>query len=128
MEIILDGTCGVRPWVPSGAVIVKNNVCNSVLGTLWIMSSHVDRKSEEESEEFDEDEILAGLSAEELKELQDEMDTIAPDDRVPVGLRQKDKVIGISFLFAFVVSLVWCSFPYCQGSWFWNNGVWHLYF
>ncbi|KAA0706833.1 Leiomodin-3 [Triplophysa tibetana] len=56
------------------------------------MSVRDDRKSEEESEEFDEDEILAGLSAEELKELQDEMDTIAPDDRMPVGLRQKDKV------------------------------------
>lgn len=63
------------------------------------MSVRADWKSEEESEEFDEDEILAGLSAEELKELQDEMDTIAPDDRMPVGLRQKDKVKGIFFIF-----------------------------
>lgn len=63
------------------------------------MSARVDRRTEEEAEEFDEDEILAGLSAEELKELQDEMDEIAPDDRVPVGMRQKDKVKGISFLF-----------------------------
>lgn len=45
---------------------------------------------ESNADEIDEDEILAGLSAEELKELQDEMDEIAPDERVPVGLRQKD--------------------------------------
>uniref|UniRef100_A0A8C2GH91 Leiomodin-3 n=1 Tax=Cyprinus carpio TaxID=7962 RepID=A0A8C2GH91_CYPCA len=42
------------------------------------------------AEEIDEDEILAGLSAEELKQLQSEMDDIAPDERVPVGMRQRD--------------------------------------
>ncbi|XP_072223837.1 leiomodin-3 [Leuresthes tenuis] len=42
-------------------------------------------------EDIDEDEILAMLSPEELKELQSEMDVIiAPDERVPVGQRQKD--------------------------------------
>uniref|UniRef100_A0AAY4EA78 Leiomodin 3 n=1 Tax=Denticeps clupeoides TaxID=299321 RepID=A0AAY4EA78_9TELE len=41
--------------------------------------------------DIDEDEILAGLSAEELKLLQNEMDVIAPDERVPVGMRQKDQ-------------------------------------
>lgn len=35
--------------------------------------------------------ILAGLSAEELKELQNEMEVIVPDERVPVGMRQKDQ-------------------------------------
>ncbi|XP_026875014.2 leiomodin-3 isoform X1 [Electrophorus electricus] len=45
----------------------------------------------EEEEEIDEDEILAGLSAEELKELQNEIEVIAPDERVPVGMRQKDQ-------------------------------------
>lgn len=35
--------------------------------------------------------ILAGLSAEELKQLQNEMEVIAPDERVPVGMRQKDQ-------------------------------------
>ncbi|KAM6924648.1 leiomodin-3 [Xenentodon cancila] len=43
-------------------------------------------------EEIDEDEILAMLSPEELKELQSEMDIIiAPDESVPVGQRQKDQ-------------------------------------
>lgn len=43
-------------------------------------------------EDIDEDELLAMLSPEELKELQSEMDVIiAPDERVPVGQRQKDQ-------------------------------------
>lgn len=43
-------------------------------------------------EEINEDEILATLSPEELKELQSEMDVlIAPDESVPVGQRQKDQ-------------------------------------
>lgn len=43
-------------------------------------------------EDIDEDELLAMLSPEELQELQSEMDVIiAPDDRVPVGQRQKDQ-------------------------------------
>ncbi|KAK2885846.1 hypothetical protein Q8A67_016683 [Cirrhinus molitorella] len=52
------------------------------------MSKHTDQESY--AEEIDEDEILSGLSAEELKQLQSEMDDIAPDERVPVGMRQKD--------------------------------------
>lgn len=43
-------------------------------------------------EDIDEDELLAMLSPEELKELQSEMDVIiAPDETVPVGQRQKDQ-------------------------------------
>ncbi|XP_068453886.1 leiomodin-3 [Clinocottus analis] len=43
-------------------------------------------------EDIDEDELLAMLSPEELKELQSEMDVmIAPDERVPVGQRQKNQ-------------------------------------
>ncbi|KAJ3586813.1 hypothetical protein NHX12_013205 [Muraenolepis orangiensis] len=43
-------------------------------------------------EDIDEDELLAMLSPEELKELQSEMDIIiAPDERVPVGQRQQDQ-------------------------------------
>lgn len=53
------------------------------------MSEHNDQDSY--TEEIDEDEILAGLSAEELKQLQSEMDDIAPDERVPVGMRQRDQ-------------------------------------
>ena len=41
-------------------------------------------------DDFDEDELLAGLSAEEIRELQNEMDFLAPDERVPVGMRQKN--------------------------------------
>lgn len=55
---------------------------------IFIFSDCSEPQSEEE---IDEDEILAGLSAEELKELQSEMEEIAPDDRVPVGMRQKDQ-------------------------------------
>ncbi|XP_078517597.1 leiomodin-3 [Lissotriton helveticus] len=41
--------------------------------------------------DIDEDEILANLSAEELRELQSEIDVLAPDTRVPVGMRQRDQ-------------------------------------
>lgn len=45
-----------------------------------------------DEDDIDEDEILAMLSPEELQELQSEMDVIiAPDERVPVGQRQKDQ-------------------------------------
>uniref|UniRef100_A0A3Q2XY13 Leiomodin 3 n=1 Tax=Hippocampus comes TaxID=109280 RepID=A0A3Q2XY13_HIPCM len=48
--------------------------------------------SSQKPQDIDEDEILAMLSPEELKELQSEMDImIAPDDSVPVGQRQKDQ-------------------------------------
>ncbi|KAM6977596.1 leiomodin-3 [Aplochiton taeniatus] len=52
-----------------------------------------DRSDIEEidQEEIEEDELLAMLSPEELKELQSEMDDLAPDERVPVGQRQKDQ-------------------------------------
>ncbi|XP_062871632.1 leiomodin-3 [Trichomycterus rosablanca] len=50
-----------------------------------------ENKEEGCDEEIDEDMILAGLSAEELKQLQNEMEVIAPDERVPVGMRQKDQ-------------------------------------
>ncbi|XP_028309679.1 leiomodin-3 isoform X2 [Gouania willdenowi] len=55
------------------------------------MSDSKDIKDLEE-EDIDEDEILAMLSPEELRELQSEMDVIiAPDEKVPVGQRQKDQ-------------------------------------
>ncbi|XP_018410922.1 PREDICTED: leiomodin-3 [Nanorana parkeri] len=42
-------------------------------------------------EDIDDDEILANLSPEELKELQKEMEVLAPDPRLPVGMIQKDQ-------------------------------------
>lgn len=57
------------------------------------MSGH-SRNSEQEdtlSEELDEDELLANLSPEELKELQSEMEVMAPDPHLPVGMIQKDQ-------------------------------------
>ncbi|NWU78891.1 LMOD3 protein, partial [Onychorhynchus coronatus] len=42
-------------------------------------------------EDIDEDEILANLSPEELKELQSEMEVMAPDPEVPTGMIQKDQ-------------------------------------
>ncbi|NXB50953.1 LMOD3 protein, partial [Leucopsar rothschildi] len=42
-------------------------------------------------EDIDEDEILANLSPEELKELQSEMEVMAPDPEVPTGMIQRDQ-------------------------------------
>ncbi|XP_061113341.1 leiomodin-3 [Conger conger] len=42
-------------------------------------------------EDIEEDEILASLSPEELQQLQREMEVLAPDEEVPVGMRQKDQ-------------------------------------
>ncbi|XP_053576656.1 leiomodin-3 isoform X2 [Bombina bombina] len=50
-----------------------------------------DSDTEELFEDIDEDEILANLSPEELKELQSEIEVLAPDPRVPVGMIQKDQ-------------------------------------
>ncbi|XP_007944254.1 leiomodin-3 [Orycteropus afer afer] len=57
------------------------------------MSEHSKNSDQEEllDEEIDEDEILANLSPEELKELQSEMEVMAPDPRLPVGMIQKDQ-------------------------------------
>uniref|UniRef100_A0AAZ3PRD5 Leiomodin-3 n=1 Tax=Oncorhynchus tshawytscha TaxID=74940 RepID=A0AAZ3PRD5_ONCTS len=56
------------------------------------MSSQRDRDMEDiHEEDIDEDDILASLSPEELQELQKEMDVLAPDDRIPLGQRQKDQ-------------------------------------
>ncbi|XP_039184577.1 leiomodin-3 [Crotalus tigris] len=56
--------------------------------------SELSQNSDQEdfcSGEIDEDEILANLSPEELKELQCEMEVMAPDPKVPVGMIQKDQ-------------------------------------
>lgn len=57
------------------------------------MSEHSRNSDQEESfnEEIDEDKILANLSPEELLELQSEMEVMAPDPRLPVGMIQKDQ-------------------------------------
>ncbi|XP_029456941.1 leiomodin-3 [Rhinatrema bivittatum] len=56
--------------------------------------SEISQESDQEEAfagEIDEDEILANLSPEELQELQCEMDVLAPDPRVPVGMIQRDQ-------------------------------------
>nr|XP_033782571.1 leiomodin-3 [Geotrypetes seraphini] len=57
------------------------------------MSEYSQESDQEEAfaRDFDEDEILANLSPEELQELQVEMEALAPDPRVPVGMIQKDQ-------------------------------------
>ncbi|KAM5147785.1 leiomodin-3 [Mantella aurantiaca] len=50
-----------------------------------------DLQSQEHFGDIDEDEILANLSPEELKELQKEMEVLAPDPSLPVGMIQKDQ-------------------------------------
>ncbi|XP_008497857.2 leiomodin-3 [Calypte anna] len=55
--------------------------------------SELSPNSDEEvtPEDINEDEILANLSPEELKELQSEMEVMAPDPQVPIGMIQKDQ-------------------------------------
>ncbi|NWQ79166.1 LMOD3 protein, partial [Columbina picui] len=55
--------------------------------------SELSQNSDEEvcPEDIDEDEILANLSPEELKELQSEMEVMALDPEVPTGMIQKDQ-------------------------------------
>ncbi|XP_009934945.2 leiomodin-3 [Opisthocomus hoazin] len=54
--------------------------------------SELSQNSEEVCpEDIDEDEILANLSPEELKELQCEMEVMAPDPEVPTGMIQRDQ-------------------------------------
>uniref|UniRef100_A0A8B9TDX2 Leiomodin-3 n=1 Tax=Anas platyrhynchos TaxID=8839 RepID=A0A8B9TDX2_ANAPL len=56
------------------------------------MSEHSQASDEDVSpEDIDEDEILANLSPEELKELQSEMEVMAPDPEVPTGMIQRDQ-------------------------------------
>uniref|UniRef100_F7EX14 Leiomodin-3 n=1 Tax=Ornithorhynchus anatinus TaxID=9258 RepID=F7EX14_ORNAN len=57
------------------------------------MSEHNQNSDQEEEfgEDIDEDEILANLSPEELRELQSEMEVMAPDPHLPVGMIQKDQ-------------------------------------
>lgn len=58
---------------------------------IYFLFIYGNQGGESNDQEDDDDVILAGLSAEELKQLQKEMEVIAPDERVPVGLRQKDQ-------------------------------------
>ncbi|NWI91750.1 LMOD3 protein, partial [Pitta sordida] len=55
--------------------------------------SELSQNSDEDvcPEDIDEDEILANLSPEELKELQCEMEVMAPDPEVPTGMIQRDQ-------------------------------------
>eukprot|EP00062_Callorhinchus_milii_P010421 gi/632955295/ref/XP_007893397.1/ PREDICTED: leiomodin-3 [Callorhinchus milii] len=61
------------------------------------MSEYSNDSGQEEAEgsmvvgDLEEDEILATLSAEELKQLQSEMDDLEPDLQVPIGHRQRDQ-------------------------------------
>ncbi|XP_062971257.1 leiomodin-3 [Cynocephalus volans] len=57
------------------------------------MSEHSRNSDQGElpDDEIDEDKILANLSPEELKELQSEMEVMAPDPNLPVGMIQKDQ-------------------------------------
>ncbi|KAI5948052.1 Leiomodin-2 [Manis javanica] len=53
------------------------------------MSTFGYRRGLSKYESIDEDELLASLSAEELKELERELEDLEPDHNLPVGLRQK---------------------------------------
>lgn len=49
------------------------------------------RRELDKYEDVEEDELLASLTADELRELEHELADIDPDRHVPVGLRQKDQ-------------------------------------
>ncbi|XP_048404505.1 leiomodin-2-like [Stegostoma tigrinum] len=55
------------------------------------MSQFGYRKELQKYEDIDEDEILASLTSDELKELEKELEDLEPDKFVPIGLRQKDQ-------------------------------------
>ncbi|XP_029379361.1 leiomodin-2a [Echeneis naucrates] len=55
------------------------------------MSTFGYRRELNKYEEVDEDELLASLSSEELRELERELADLDPDNNVPIGLRQKDQ-------------------------------------
>lgn len=57
------------------------------------MSTFGYRRELSKYEELDEDELLASLTAEELKELEKELADIEPDDEVPIRLRQRDQTV-----------------------------------
>lgn len=57
------------------------------------MSTFGYRRELSKYEELDEDELLASLTAEELHELEKELANIEPDDKVPIGLRQRDQTV-----------------------------------
>ncbi|XP_048114018.1 leiomodin-2a [Alosa alosa] len=58
------------------------------------MSSFGYRRELDKYENVDEEELLATLSDEELRELERELADIEPDDAVPTGLRQRDQTAG----------------------------------
>lgn len=78
MEVLAPGTD-----LPGG-MTQKNQTDNA-------SSGQSDLQSQDSIGDIDEDEILANLSPEELKELQKEMEVLAPDPRLPVGMIQKDQ-------------------------------------
>ncbi|XP_067907381.1 leiomodin-2-like isoform X2 [Heterodontus francisci] len=55
------------------------------------MSQFGYRKELQKYEDIDEDEILASLTSDELKELEKELEDMEPNEIVPIGLRQKDQ-------------------------------------
>lgn len=57
------------------------------------MSTFGYRRELSKYEELDEDELLASLTAEELQELEKELGDIEPDNKVPIGLRQRDQTV-----------------------------------
>ncbi|XP_078077320.1 leiomodin-2a [Mustelus asterias] len=55
------------------------------------MSQFGYRRELQKYEDIDEDELLASLTSDELKELEKELEDMEPNEFVPIGLRQKDQ-------------------------------------
>lgn len=72
---------------------LKGQVYTVVCTTHKAMSTFGYRRELSKYEELDEDELLASLTAEELQELEKELGDIEPDDKVPIGLRQRDQTV-----------------------------------
>lgn len=72
---------------------LKGQVCAVVFTSQKAMSTFGYRRELSKYEDLDEDELLASLTAEELQELEKELTDIEPDDKVPIGLRQRDQTV-----------------------------------
>lgn len=85
--------------VPLSLVIITTTISTEGRGlhcgftSQKAMSTFGYRRELSKYEDLDEDELLASLSAEELQELEKELTDIEPDDKVPIGLRQRDQTV-----------------------------------
>ncbi|XP_077424834.1 leiomodin-2a [Vanacampus margaritifer] len=77
--------CGVL--MESAANVLSPQLC----GVLTLERTSVSRRKAKTYEDVDENELLASLTCDELRQLEEELEDLQPDRHVPIGLRQKDQ-------------------------------------